>query len=67
MSMALDIFSDGAIGKTCVSVVVYMELGRWLGVSKLGEGGANGNEIVARVSYLIHGHDLLTCYIIGPM
>ena len=37
----------GVIGKTCGSGVVYTEWGRRLGVYELGEGGANGNVLLA--------------------
>ena len=37
---------DVVIGKTCGSGVVYMERGRRLGVSELGEGGVNGNGLL---------------------
>ena len=47
MSMALGHFLNGVIRKTCGSGVVYTDWGRWLSVSEIGNGGANGNGFLA--------------------
>ena len=45
--MALGHFLNGVIRKTCGSGVVYTDWGRWLSVSEIGNGGANGNGFLA--------------------
>ena len=47
MSLSLDIYFNGVIGRTCGSGVFYTERGRLLGVSDLDEGGVNGNGLLA--------------------